>query len=87
MQPGQAVTDAGLGQVVAAGHLAAKGVAPVGRGHLGGIIGKGVDQHRDVQVGPAEGVGDGRFLAEIGQGHEDPVDLIAMRSKQLCTAV
>ena len=70
-------------QVVAGRHLAAERVAPVGDGHLGRVVGEGVDQHRHVQAGPAQGVGDGALVAEVGQRDQHAVDLVAVRLEQI----
>ena len=67
-----------MAQVVADAHLAAEAVAPVGQGHLAGVVAKGVDEHRHVEAGETDGVGDGPLVAEIGQGDDDAVDLLAV---------
>ena len=74
VQRGERIRDAILREIVAGGHLAAEAVAAVGDAHLGGGIGRGLDEYGDVQSGPAQRVGDGAFVAEIGQRHDDAVD-------------
>ena len=47
------------------------------------IVVEGVDQHRHAQSGPAEGVGHGALVAEVGQRHQDAVDLVAVLLEQV----
>ena len=61
-------------------HLAAEAVAAVGDGHLAGGIGRRLDQHRHVEVGQAQGVGDAALVAEVRQRDDDAVDLVAVAS-------
>ena len=78
----QRIADPVLAQVARARHLPAEGIPPVGGGHFGGVVGEGLDQHRHVQPGPAQGVGDRGFLAEVRERDENPVDLLAVRLEQ-----
>ena len=80
---GQGIADAVLAEIVADGHLAAKAVAAVADGHLAAVVVEGVDEDGDVEAGPAQGVGDGAFVAEIRQGDEDAVNFVAMRLEQV----
>ena len=75
VQRGERIRDAVLRQIIAGRHLAAEAVAAVGDGHFAGRIGRGLDQHGDVQLGQAQRIGDGALVAEIGQGDDDAVDL------------
>ena len=49
---------------------------------LPGIVGRGLYQHRYVEAARGEGVGDGALVAEIGQGDDDAVDLVAIFLEQ-----
>ncbi len=83
MQLGQAEGHAVLAQVVAERHLAAEAVAAVGDGHDVDLVGRGLDQHRHVEAGPAQRVDHGALFAEVGQRHHDAVDLLAMGVKEV----
>ena len=83
VQRGKGVRNAVLLQVVADAHLAAEAVAAVGDEHPLRIVRKGVNQHRDVQVGQPQRVSHGAFLAEIRQGDDDAVDAVAVLAKQV----
>ncbi len=74
VQRGERVGDAVLGEVVADGHLAAEAVAAMGDGHLGGRVGRGLDEDGDAQIGETDGVGQAALLAEVGQGDDEAVD-------------
>ncbi|OPZ09743.1 MAG: hypothetical protein BWZ10_02528 [candidate division BRC1 bacterium ADurb.BinA364] len=83
MQPGQAEFDAVLAQIVADRHFSAKTVAPVLDRHFSGGVAEGMHQHGHIQLGPAQGVGHGAFVAEIGQGHQHAVDSVAVGPEQV----
>ena len=72
---GERVGDAVLLEVVADRHLAAEAVAAEGDGHLAGVVGRGLDEDGDLEVGETEGVGEAALFAEVGQGDDDAVDL------------
>ena len=80
VQRGDRVRNAVLPQIVAGRHLAAEAVAAERNGHLLGIVGRGLDQHRHVQIRQAQGIGNGALFAEVRQGHDDAVDAIAIAS-------
>ena len=84
---GQAVFDAVLVQVVAGRHLAAERVAPPVQVHLGHVVVEGVDQHRHVQRGPAQRVGDGPLVAEVGQRHQHAVDAVTVLLEEVGAAL
>ena len=46
--------------------------------HAADAVGEGVDEHGDVEPGPAQRVGDGALVAEVGERDEDAVDLVAV---------
>ena len=50
---------------------------------LSAIVGEGLDQHRHAQVRPAQRVGHGALVAEVGQRDQHAVDLLAMCVEQL----
>ena len=80
------VGNAVLPQVVAGRHLAAEAVAPVGDLHVVGAVGRGLHQHRHLQRGVADSVGDAALFAEVRQRHDDAVDLVAMLAEELRAA-
>jgi hypothetical protein len=75
VQLGERVGDAVLLEVVADGHLSAEAVAAEGDGHLAGVVGRGLDEDGDLEVGETEGVGEAALFPEVGQGDDDAVDL------------
>ena len=77
VQGGERVRNAVLLEVIAGAHLAAEAVAAVADGHQAGGIGRGLHQHGHVEVGQAQGVGDGALVAEIRQRDDDAVDVVA----------
>src|SRR5690606_19234295 len=72
-----------LTEVVARRHLAAEAVAPADDGHLIGGVLKRVDEYRHIQIGPSDRVRDSTLVAEVGQCHQDAVDLVAMRPEEI----
>ena len=87
MEFGKAVLDAVLAQVIASGHLAAEAVASVGNGHSLGVVGEGVDQDRDIEVSESKSIRNCSLVTEVGERHEDAVDLVSVRSEQVCACV
>ena len=51
--------------------------------HVVAAVGRGLHQHRHVQRGVADRIGDAALVAEIRQRHDDAVDLVAMLAEQL----
>jgi hypothetical protein len=45
------------------------------------VVGRGLDQHRHLQVGEAERIGEAALFAEVGQRDDDAVDLGGVRLK------
>ena len=86
VQRGDRVRNAVLPQIVAGRHLAAEAVAAERDRHLAGIVRRGLDQHRHVQIGQAQGIGDGPLFAEVRQGHDHAVDAIAIAFEQVGAA-
>jgi hypothetical protein len=80
---GEGVGDADLLEVVADAHLAAEGVAAVGDGHAGGVVGGGLNEDGDIEPGGFEDLGDGAFIAEVGEGDDDAVDFVAIFGEQI----
>ena len=80
---GEGVLDAILAQVVAGGHLAAEGIAPVGDGHDVRVVGEGLHEHGHVEFGPAQRVGNRPLVAEVGQGDEHAVDLVTVAAEEV----
>ncbi len=74
MQRGERVRDAVLHQVIAGRHLAAEAIAAVGDGHFAGGIGRGLNQHGYIQTRAAQGIGNGAFVAEVGQSDDNAID-------------
>jgi hypothetical protein len=42
-----------------------------------------LNEHRYPEISQAQGVSDGAFLAEIGQGHYDAIDAIAILPEEI----
>src|SRR5580700_2068963 len=66
VQGGDGIGDAILAKVVTCRHLAAETVAARSNRHLGGIVGRGLNENRDSEIGETQGVGDGAFFTEVG---------------------
>src|SRR3954463_15911328 len=58
----------------------------MGDRHLCWIVGCRLDEDWNPKIGKSQGVCDGAFFAEIGQGHDDPIDAIAMLSEEIGAA-
>ena len=65
VQPGQRIRNAILAEIIAGRHLAAEAVAAVQDGHLGGIVGSSLHEHRDIEPGQTHCVGDGALVTEV----------------------
>jgi hypothetical protein len=83
MQSRKGVGDPVLLEVIAHAHLAAEGITPVGDSHLSGGVRSRLDQDRHAQSGTLERLGDPALVAEIRQGDDDAVDLVAMPVEEL----
>jgi len=46
-----------------------------------------LNEHRYPKFSETQGVSNGPFLAEIGQGHDDPIDAIAMLPEEIGAAL
>ena len=86
MQRGNRIRNAVLPQIIAGRHLAAEAVAAKLDGHLLRIVGRGLDQHRNVQVRQAQGIGNRALFAEIRQSHDDAIDAIAIFLEEIGAA-
>ena len=80
---GERIADAVLAEVVADRHLAAEAVAAMLDRHAPALVREGVDEHRHVEVRPAQRVGHRPLVAEVRQRHEDAVDLVAAGPEQV----
>ena len=83
VQSGEGIVYPVLAQIIAAAHLAAEAVAAVLDAQFLDIIAPGMDQNGDVQVGPAEDVGDGALVTEVGQSHHHAFDLILVLDEEI----
>ena len=83
---GERVLDAVLLEIVAVRHLAAERVATVLDRHVLGVVGECLEQDGHVEFGPAQGVGDGAFVAEVGQRDQHAVDLVAVGAEEVGAA-
>ena len=70
--------NAVLVEVVADGQLAAEGVAAVERVELVQLVVAGLHEDGHAQLGELQGVDHAELIAEVGQGHDDAVDLVAV---------
>ncbi len=68
---------------VADGHLAAERVAAGVDAHLRGLVGGRVDEHRHVQAGEAQCFRHSALVAEVRQGHDDAVDVVAVLPEEV----
>src|ERR1700758_2470119 len=82
MQTCQGIRDAVLAEVVAGRHFPAEAIAAVQDGHLRRVIRCGLNQYRDAETRKAQRVRNRALVAEVGQGDDDAVDLVAMFSEQ-----
>ena len=81
MQPGQRIRNAVLPKIIAGRHLAAETVAAESYGHLVGDVGSGLDENGNMQAGEAQSIGNGAFVAEVGQRNDDAIDAMAVLLK------
>ena len=87
MQSSHRVRNAVLAQIVAGGHLSAKAIATEGNRHLLCIIWRRLNQHRDAQIGKAQGISNGALFTEIRQRDNDAVNAIAVLLEEIRAAM
>ena len=75
---GDRVWNSVLAQVVAGRHLSAKTVTAEGDRHLGAIVGGGLNQDRNAEVGEAERVRNGALFTEIRQSDDYAVNAVTV---------
>ena len=80
---GERVGEAVLAQVAAGRDLAAEGVAAALQVEGGDVIGVGLQEDGHIEPGEAHRVGDALLVAEVGQHHEDTLDVLAVRVEEL----
>ena len=83
VQRGERIGNAVLHEVVAGAHFAAEAVAAGGDGHGVRAVGRGLDEHRNLEAGEANGVDDAALFAEVGQGDDDAVDFVGVLLEEL----
>src|SRR5215831_5588430 len=82
MLAGQGERYAVLAEIVGGAHLAAEAVPPVADAHGARVVGKGMQQNRNVESAPAQHVGDSALISEIGERDQNAVYLISPAAKQ-----
>jgi hypothetical protein len=80
------IWNAVLLKIVASRHFAAEAVAARGDRHLQGIVGCGLYQHWNVQIGESQRICNRALLAKVRQGDDDAVDSFAIAFEQIGAA-
>src|SRR5581483_8308947 len=86
VQGSERVRNAVLPQIVAGGHLAAEAVAAVSDRHFRGIVRRGLNEHRNAQIGEPQSIRNRALLAEVGQSHNNPVDAVTVAPEKIGTS-
>ncbi len=80
---GERIRNLVLHEVVADRHLAAEAIAAIGDGHFAGVVRRGLHQDGYAEAGEPQRIGHGAFVAKVGQGDDDAVNLGGMGAKQV----
>ena len=62
-------------------------IAAMRDSHFVGYIRGRLNENRHPEIGPAQCVGDGSFLTEVGQGYDDAVNAATVTAKEFGAAV